>query len=192
MNKCSRMNLMKYSSLVIKVWPSKNKYIRVSIVVFGKIVSGRRRRSVLKTDSRRDHFARWKYRDVFENAERERERERKRKRGASSCRSVLRFDVGNHAPHSPSAAEIFGFIVCEGLSPGRGVLSWQEKEKPRGAERGRVADEERGRREQEEEEGRGRADGGGKQGEAAELPADPSFVSVEANDAKTGVHCPQL
>lgn len=29
-------------------------------------------------------------------------------------------------------------------------------------------------------------------GEAAELPADPSSVSVEANDAKTGVHCPQL
>lgn len=30
------------------------------------------------------------------------------------------------------------------------------------------------------------------EGEAAELPADPSSVSVEANDAKTGVHCPQL
>lgn len=47
------------------------------------------------------------------------DRERKKERGASSCRSVLRFDVGNHAPHSPSAAEIFGFIVCEGLSPNR-------------------------------------------------------------------------
>lgn len=32
----------------------------------------------------------------------------------------------------------------------------------------------------------------GKRGDAAELPADPSSVSVEANDAKTGVHCPQL
>lgn len=49
--------------------------------------------------------------------------EKERKRGASSCRSVLRFDVGNHASHSPSAAEIFGFIVCEGLSLSRGVLS---------------------------------------------------------------------
>lgn len=29
-------------------------------------------------------------------------------------------------------------------------------------------------------------------GEAAKLPADPSSISVEANDAKTGVHCPQL
>lgn len=28
-------------------------------------------------------------------------------------------------------------------------------------------------------------------GEAAELPADSSSVSVEANDTKTGVHCPQ-
>lgn len=32
----------------------------------------------------------------------------------------------------------------------------------------------------------------GRGGEAAELPADPSSVSVEANDTKTGVHCPQL
>lgn len=58
-----------------------------------------------------------------ETKKNEREREKERKRGASSCRSVLRFDVGNHAPHSPSAAEIFGFIVCEGLSLNREVLS---------------------------------------------------------------------
>lgn len=45
--------------------------------------------------------------------------------------------------------------------------------------------------EEGEEENRGQADGG-KRGEAAELLADPSSVSVEANDAKTGVHCPQL
>jgi len=45
--------------------------------------------------------------------------------------------------------------------------------------------------EEGEEENRGQADGG-KRGEAVELLADPSSVSVEANDAKTGVHCPQL
>lgn len=38
---------------------------------------------------------------------------------SSFLRSSVRLDVGNHAPHSPSAAEIFGFIVCEGLSPNR-------------------------------------------------------------------------
>jgi len=46
--------------------------------------------------------------------------------------------------------------------------------------------------EEGEEEDRGRTDGGKREGEAAELPADPSSISVEANDAKTGVHCPQL
>lgn len=51
--------------------------------------------------------------------------------------------------------------------------------------------------EEGEEEDRKReveGNGGGWEGkrEAAELPADPSSVSVEANDAKTGVHCPQL
>jgi len=46
--------------------------------------------------------------------------------------------------------------------------------------------------EEREEENRGWMDEGKREGEAAELPADPSSVSVEANDAKTGVHCPQL
>ncbi|EZA57371.1 hypothetical protein X777_02622 [Ooceraea biroi] len=44
--------------------------------------------------------------------------------------------------------------------------------------------------EPEPEEFLSRARGRGKR-EAARRPADPSSVSVEANDAKTGVHCPQ-
>ncbi|KYM78180.1 hypothetical protein ALC53_11375, partial [Atta colombica] len=62
-------------------------------------------------------------------------REKERKRGASSCRSVLRFDVGNHAPHSLSATEIFGFIVCEGLK--RGKKRERERERKRERERER-------------------------------------------------------
>lgn len=85
----------------------------------------------------------------------ERERERKKKRGASSsCRSVLRFDVGNHAPHSLSAAEIFGFIVCEGLSP-RGVLSQIRGRKKRSRE---AQGKEDVARKEGEEEDRGHAD----------------------------------
>lgn len=59
----------------------------------------------------------------------EREREKARR-----FLPILRFDVGNHAPHSPSAVEIFGFIVCEGLSPNRGVLSRTQGRKKRSRE----------------------------------------------------------
>lgn len=102
---------------------------------------------------------------------RRRMREKERKRGASSCRSVLRFDVGNHVPHSPSAAEIFGFIVCEGLSPNRGVSRTQGRKK-RSRERrrarktlrkeGEKGSTSRAKKEAEEgeEENRGWADGG--------------------------------
>ncbi|KYN04936.1 hypothetical protein ALC62_04322, partial [Cyphomyrmex costatus] len=72
--------------------------------------------------------------------------------GASSCRSVLRFDVGNHAPHSPSAAEIFGFIVCEGLSPNR-ARKTSRKEGEEGPTTSRTKKED----EEGEEEDRGRA-----------------------------------
>lgn len=42
----------------------------------------------------------------------------------------------------------------------------------------------KGKDEEEEEEER--------EENGERLPADSSSVSVEANDAKTGVHCPQL
>ncbi|KYN43733.1 hypothetical protein ALC56_01995, partial [Trachymyrmex septentrionalis] len=106
-------------------------------------------------------------------------REKEGKRGASSCRSVLRFDVGNHAPHSLSAAEIFGFIVCEGLKVGKREAARRRARKT--SRKGEGGSTSRMKKEEEEgeEEDRGRTDGGKRQRETKSIPV--FHRSIRAN-----------
>lgn len=91
--------------------------------------------------------------------------------------SSLCFEVGNHAPHSPDAKESFGFHCCE--------RNQRSGEKRGGVERILV-----GKRElhlKSKWRKRGRKDGK----EGRNRNRSGALTKEEANDTKTGKHCPR-